>query len=93
MYTVCILVLVYYIYVVFYQVELIWVCSYFKGDSACFSAEVLTPFSVCSGRGNLIVCGPDIRLMSVIPQGPARVPGWNSGRVLSDVAPSPGFKD
>jgi hypothetical protein len=53
----------YYYSVVFYQVELIWVCPYFRGDSARFSAEVLTPFSICFGKRELDCCGPDIGLM------------------------------
>ena len=53
MYHVCMLAVGYTYSVMFYQVEAFGKCPYFMGDSACFSADVLTLFSICFGRGEL----------------------------------------
>ena len=60
-----------------------WVCTTFRGDSARFSAEVLAPFPFVSGRGNLFSQWAWQCDVVDFQQGSARVPGWNSARVLS----------
>jgi len=51
-YTVCILAFVYIVYVVFYQVELIKVCPYFRGDCPFFGRS-FDPFLCLFGKREL----------------------------------------
>ena len=74
LYIVCMLPVGVYFDAVIYQVDNFGL-SIFQGRLCPFFGRSLVPFfSVVSGRGNLIVCGPDIGLMSVLPQDLAWVP-------------------
>ena len=50
----------YIVYVVFYQVELIWVCPYFKGDSARFRQKSRSLSLFVREEGTCLYVGPTL---------------------------------